>query len=75
MTDEKKIEQAANDYELKVPDDYDPYGFGDIFKAGVAWRDENPNPKMLMLLKTLQFYAQYDCGYAAKQALAAWEKK
>lgn len=75
MTDEEKIEQAANAV-AGAHEDVDRYY---TFLAAVQWRDENPSPEVLALVEALKFYSNRFCdgenGEIAEDALAAWGKK
>jgi hypothetical protein len=66
MTDEEKIEQAAELYERDLAD----------FKAGVKWRDENPSEKVLALVEALQLATcstENRISKAAGEALSVWK--
>lgn len=91
MTDEEKIEQAANQYGIysaPINDREAQVQLAVDFEAGVQWRDKNPSPEVLKLveaLKAIDSASFKDClgcqssseyGYEiARDALTEWEKK
>lgn len=49
MTDQEKIEAAAEEYSFSKTFQC----INDTFIAGVAWRDRNPGPHVITLVETL----------------------
>lgn len=61
MTDAEKIETAADKFVFECPK-YSGYPeHVKTFKAGVAWRDANPNEKVQALVEALEKLAAH-CG-------------